>query len=72
MANGDHDDQPSPLPPVDTVAVDSGGDSGLLLLVLLGAVVIGFGAQAGARPVQLGAPVILDDDLESGAGTGKY
>ena len=70
LANGDHDEPPAPLPPGDSVGVGSGGDAGLLLLVLLGAVVLGVGARA--NPVELGAPVILDDDLESGAGTGKY
>lgn len=82
FANGDQTDEPPPPPPPppppvetvpDTVTASSGGgDGGLLLFVLLGAVVLGVGARAQGQPIELGAPVILDDDLESGAGTGKY
>jgi hypothetical protein len=51
-------------------AVDSdNGNEGLLLLVLLGAVVFAV-AKGKAKPVEEGAPEIVD--AEDGAGTGKY
>lgn len=51
-------------------AVDNdSGNEGLLLLVLLGAVVFAV-AKGKAKPVEEGAPEIVD--AEDGAGTGKY
>jgi hypothetical protein len=56
---------PVPPPAVDN---DSGGE-GILLLVLLGAVIFAV-AKGKAKPVEEGAPEIVD--AEDGAGTGKY
>ncbi|MES2550435.1 MAG: hypothetical protein V4630_12185 [Pseudomonadota bacterium] len=56
----------TPPPP----AADSdNGNEGILLLVLLGAVVFAV-AKGKAKPVEEGAPEIVD--AEDGAGTGKY
>lgn len=55
----------SPPPSVDS----DGGNEGLLLLVLLGAVVFAV-AKGKAKPVEEGGPEIVD--AEDGAGTGKY
>jgi hypothetical protein len=55
----------SPPPTVDN---DSGGE-GILLLVLLGAVIFAV-AKGKSKPVEEGAPEIID--AEDGAGTGKY
>lgn len=56
----------APPPP----AVDSdNGNEGLLLLVLVGAVIFAV-AKGKAKPVEEGAPEIVD--AEDGAGTGKY
>lgn len=55
----------APPPAVDN---DNGGE-GLLLLVLVGAIVFAV-AKGKAKPVEEGAPEIVD--AEEGAGTGKY
>ena len=55
----------SPPPAVES---DSGNE-GLLLLVLAGAVLFAV-AKGKAKPVEDGAPEIVD--AEDGAGTGKY
>lgn len=54
--------------PPPTVEQDSGGE-GLLLLVLVGAVIFAV-AKGKGKPVEEGAPEIVD--AEDGAGTGKY
>ncbi len=54
-----------PPPAVDT----DNGNEGLLFLVLVGAVIFAV-AKGKAKPVEAGAPEIVD--AEEGAGTGKY
>ena len=56
---------PAPPPAVEN---DSGND-GLLLLVLVGAVIFAV-AKGKGKPIEEGAPEIVD--AEDGAGTGKY
>jgi hypothetical protein len=56
---------PVPAPVVE----NDGGNEGLLLLVLVGAVVFAV-AKSRSKPVEEGAPEIVD--AEEGAGTGKY
>ena len=51
------------------VVQDDSGNEGLLLLVLAGAVLFAV-AKGKAKPVEEGAPEIVD--AEDGAGTGKY
>lgn len=55
----------APPPAVD----NDNGNEGLLLLVLVGAVIFAL-AKGKAKPVEEGAPEIVD--AEDGAGTGKY
>jgi hypothetical protein len=55
----------APPPAVD----NDNGNEGILLLVLLGAVVFAV-AKGKEKPVEEGAPEIVD--AEDGAGTGKY
>jgi hypothetical protein len=55
----------TPPPAVD----NDNGNEGLLLLVLVGALVFAV-AKGKAKPVEQGAPEIVD--AEEGAGTGKY
>ena len=58
----------APPPPPPAADNDSGGE-GLLRLVLIGAVIFA-AAKVKAKPVEEGAPEIVD--AEDGAGTGKY
>ena len=56
-------------PPPPPAADNDSGNEGLLLLVLVGAVIFA-AAKGKAKPVEEGAPEIVD--AEDGAGNGKY